>query len=218
MTDTKTIAKILDAFADSQDSQRIDDVARQCGIAEDVVRVSLSILTPLGLFELDETNGRVSWRARKNKEVSQLAARSIARAIGNGTILVGDWNALSAEPQNIDDIFSTGSHFLWTLERRRYARGDRAPISAVKIARIVFKARGKDGLPYVLMHYGKNPQRFQIIGGRIEEDDKSIKDALMRRIAFLNCHELSMRCCLGEVPSTGTTKVLHSCSSFCILN
>src|SRR5208283_2428663 len=141
---------------------------------EDVVRGALIILAPLGL--LTETDGTVSWRP-SNPEIARLAARSLSRTIAKNITIVGDWNAEAAEPQNPSNIFEKGSHVLWLIERRRFGRGDKIPIYQERISRVVFKARGTDGKEYVLMHFGRNPQRFQLVGGRIEEGETAEESA-----------------------------------------
>jgi hypothetical protein len=179
MSEAEGLAKMLDAFAASPHPRQIKDIAKQCGVSEQFVHGALGVLAPFGLFA--KVGGTVSWRAQ-NPEVARLAARSLSRAIQENITLVGDWNAEVAEPKSPNDVFDTGSHLLWTMERRRFARGDKTPIYEENISRIVFKARGRDGSLYFLMHFGKNPQRFQLVGGRIEEGE-SAEDAAKRETA-----------------------------------
>jgi hypothetical protein len=125
------VAKMLETFAVSPAPRRINEIADQCGLTEDVVRGALIILAPLGLFT--ETVGTVSWRPT-NPEIARLTARSMSRAIEKKIKLVGDWNAEAAEPRSADNIFEKGSHLLWLMERQRFERGDKTPIYQEKIS------------------------------------------------------------------------------------
>jgi predicted nucleotide-binding protein/8-oxo-dGTP pyrophosphatase MutT (NUDIX family) len=175
---SQRIAKVLETFADSPAPRQIAEIADQCELTEDLLRGALTVLRPLGLFA--EAGGTISW-GQEDPEIARLAVRSMSRAIQNDLTLVGDWNAEAAEPRSPDNVLRKGAHFLWLIEQRRYACGDKKPIYREEIARVVIKAQGRDGEDYFLMHFGKNPQRFQLVGGKIEGRETP-QEALLREM------------------------------------
>lgn len=109
-----------------------------------------------------------------------------------GEPLTIDWSTLGVAGPAPGDL-PRGVDLLAAIERHRLATTpDPAPLREVRAAVGLIGGRRPSGERALLFHWDANAGRWQLIGGRYEERDGSLRATLLREIAEeLGCRELA---------------------------
>lgn len=95
--------------------------------------------------------------------------------------LITDWERIGGEFKNPEDLFDKGVRLLSLFEKKRSQFEGAYPLKELKVVKALIRAKDVVDKEYFLMHLDEKSHYYQMIGGKIKNNESPL-DALLREM------------------------------------